>query len=77
MVYGINTGFGNFANKIIPKADLETLQKNLIVSHAVGVGNPLNHHQVRALPPLEDQHPRQREIWHQLDNSSEADQCLQ
>lgn len=37
--YGINTGFGALAQKRIPKDDLETLQRNLIYSHAVGVGD--------------------------------------
>ncbi len=36
--YGINTGFGALARVRIPSDDLETLQQNLIVSHAVGVG---------------------------------------
>lgn len=39
--YGINTGFGILANQRIPKRDLEKLQENLILSHAVGVGDPL------------------------------------
>lgn len=37
--YGINTGFGMLANKRIPQKDLDKLQENLIVSHAVGVGD--------------------------------------
>ncbi|MEM8558536.1 MAG: histidine ammonia-lyase [Bacteroidota bacterium] len=36
--YGINTGFGALARVRISDADLERLQRNLIVSHAVGVG---------------------------------------
>lgn len=40
-IYGINTGFGIMANKRIPRADLGKLQENLIISHAVGVGEPL------------------------------------
>ena len=38
--YGINTGFGLLADKRIPDEDLELLQENLIISHAVGVGDP-------------------------------------
>jgi len=38
--YGINTGFGLLADKRIPDKDLELLQENLIISHAVGVGDP-------------------------------------
>ena len=36
--YGINTGFGVLAHKRVPPADIEKLQENLILSHAVGVG---------------------------------------
>jgi histidine ammonia-lyase len=41
VVYGINTGFGKLASKRIDAADLTRLQRNLLVSHAVGVGDPL------------------------------------
>eukprot|EP00919_Chromeraceae_sp_WS-2016_P010546 GHVR01024617.1.p1 GENE.GHVR01024617.1~~GHVR01024617.1.p1 ORF type:complete len:140 (-),score=8.46 GHVR01024617.1:1267-1686(-) len=41
VVYGINIGFGNFADKVISKAERNELQINLIRSHAVGVGQPL------------------------------------
>ena len=37
-VYGINTGFGKLANVRIADSDLETLQRNLVLSHAAGVG---------------------------------------
>ena len=37
-VYGVNTGFGLLANTSIAPQDLETLQKNLVLSHACGVG---------------------------------------
>jgi histidine ammonia-lyase len=40
-VYGVNTGFGKLANQRISKAQLATLQLNLIRSHSVGVGEPL------------------------------------
>lgn len=40
-VYGVNTGFGKLANQRISKAQLHTLQLNLIRSHSVGVGEPL------------------------------------
>ncbi len=40
--YGINTGFGAFANRKIAAAHLETLQLNLVRSHAAGVGPPLD-----------------------------------
>lgn len=41
-VYGVNTGFGKLANKRISKDQLATLQRNLIRSHSVGVGEPLS-----------------------------------
>ena len=40
-IYGINTGFGNLANVKIDKSDLNKLQRNLVSSHAVGVGELL------------------------------------
>jgi histidine ammonia-lyase len=40
-VYGINTGFGRLASVRIDDADLATLQHNLVLSHASGVGEPL------------------------------------
>jgi histidine ammonia-lyase len=40
-VYGINTGFGKLANVRISDADLATLQRNIVISHAAGVGEPL------------------------------------
>ncbi len=39
--YGINTGFGAFANRVIPTAKTRKLQLNLIRSHACGTGRPL------------------------------------
>ncbi|MDO8629405.1 MAG: histidine ammonia-lyase, partial [Phycisphaerales bacterium] len=39
-IYGINTGFGSLCDRRIPPDQLETLQENLILSHAVGVGDP-------------------------------------
>ncbi|MEP9397905.1 histidine ammonia-lyase [Mesorhizobium sp. KR2-14] len=40
-VYGINTGFGKLASVRIPAADLETLQRNIVLSHAAGTGEPM------------------------------------
>ena len=37
-VYGINTGFGSLCNTEIAAADLENLQRNLLLSHACGMG---------------------------------------
>jgi histidine ammonia-lyase len=47
--YGINTGFGTLAEVRIDKKDLRALQRNLIVSHSVGVGTPMRPHEARAL----------------------------
>jgi histidine ammonia-lyase len=49
VAYGINTGFGNFANVIIPNDELCKLQRNLIRSHAAGVGEPIKPNQTRML----------------------------
>ncbi|GJD47823.1 Histidine ammonia-lyase [Methylobacterium crusticola] len=40
-VYGINTGFGKLASVRIDAADLATLQRNIVLSHAAGVGAPM------------------------------------
>ncbi len=39
VIYGINTGFGSLCNTIIPNNELEKLQKNLVMSHACGMGD--------------------------------------
>jgi len=41
IIYGVTTGFGEFSNVNISHNDLERLQENLILSHAVGCGEPL------------------------------------
>jgi len=41
-VYGVNTGFGKLASVKIAPEDTETLQRNLILSHCCGVGEPLD-----------------------------------
>jgi histidine ammonia-lyase len=48
-IYGVNTGFGSFANVRIDGARLATMQRNLILSHAAGVGEPLPRDVVRAM----------------------------
>jgi histidine ammonia-lyase len=50
--YGINTGFGNFAEVRIPADSLAELQVNLLRSHAAGVGEPLAPRTVRAMMAL-------------------------
>jgi histidine ammonia-lyase len=49
IVYGVTTGFGDLASKRIAHADVETLQRNLLVSHSVGVGEPHSTEVVRAM----------------------------
>lgn len=41
VVYGINTGFGPLCDTLISAQDTSTLQHNLLMSHAVGVGQPI------------------------------------
>ncbi|PVX76219.1 aromatic amino acid lyase, partial [Paraburkholderia unamae] len=50
--YGINTGFGRLASTHIPRDQLELLQRNLVLSHAVGVGEPMERPVVRLLMAL-------------------------
>ncbi len=52
VVYGITTGFGEFANVTIDRADLVRLQENLIRSHAAGAGEPIDPEIMRAMMAL-------------------------
>ncbi len=47
--YGINTGFGLLASTRIANADLEKLQRSLVLSHAAGIGEPLSDAMVRLI----------------------------
>jgi histidine ammonia-lyase len=47
-VYGINTGFGKLCRVKISTSEIERLQKNLVLSHAVGVGPVFSEEEVRA-----------------------------
>jgi histidine ammonia-lyase len=51
-VYGVNTGFGKFADVAISPGQLENLQRNLVRSHCAGVGAPLPDRVVRAMMVL-------------------------
>lgn len=48
-VYGITTGFGKFSDVFISPDETERLQRNLLMSHACGVGDPLDEEIVRAM----------------------------
>ena len=48
-VYGVNTGFGLLANQRIPADRLAELQRNLILSHSCGLGDPLPRHVTRLM----------------------------
>ena len=50
--YGINTGFGRLAQTRIPAGELGQLQKNIVLSHAAGVGEPLGDAVVRLVLAL-------------------------
>lgn len=52
VVYGVNTGFGRLADRVIPADALDQLQRNLVLSHSVGVGEPLPEDVVRAMMVL-------------------------
>ena len=49
IAYGITTGFGAFKDKIISLEEVETLQRNIVLSHAVGVGEPFDTATTRAI----------------------------
>ncbi|WP_092733468.1 histidine ammonia-lyase [Halopenitus persicus] len=48
-VYGVNTGFGELVQERIPNDKIETIQQNLIRSHAAGAGEELPTAAVRAM----------------------------
>ena len=49
VAYGITTGFGAFKDRVIPLDQVEKLQRNILVSHAVGVGEPFDRATTRAI----------------------------
>jgi len=49
VVYGVTTGFGALASRFVAPADAQRLQENLLMSHAAGVGPPLDTEIVRAM----------------------------
>ncbi|MCL0076977.1 aromatic amino acid lyase, partial [Dehalococcoidia bacterium] len=49
VIYGVTTGVGELSNITISPREMELLQKNIIMSHAVGVGRPLPEDTVRAV----------------------------
>ncbi|MGE8144005.1 HAL/PAL/TAL family ammonia-lyase [Pseudomonas frederiksbergensis] len=49
LVYGVTTGFGDNVRHVISPEDAQTLQVNIVRSHAVSIGEPLNREQVRAV----------------------------
>jgi histidine ammonia-lyase len=51
-IYGITTGFGALSDVAISKADTRQLQKNILMSHAAGVGKPFDEETVRAILAL-------------------------
>lgn len=49
VMYGVNTGFGAFSSVRISDSEIEELQRNLIRSHSVGIGEPFTKEQTRAI----------------------------
>lgn len=48
VIYGLTTGFGKFSDTFVPEDETAALQRNLIISHSCGMGNPLPTEAVRA-----------------------------
>ncbi|RJQ10863.1 MAG: histidine ammonia-lyase [Bacillota bacterium] len=48
VIYGLTTGLGRLCDVVVPAADARDLQRNLILSHSTGVGEPLTPEEVRA-----------------------------
>ncbi len=49
IAYGITTGFGAFKDRLIPREEAALLQRNILVSHAVGTGEPFDIPTMRAI----------------------------
>ena len=49
IAYGITTGFGAFKDRLIPREQVRELQRNILISHAVGVGEPFDAAMTRAI----------------------------
>jgi histidine ammonia-lyase len=49
IAYGITTGFGAFKDRVIPGGQVEQLQRNIVMSHAVGMGEPFDAPTTRAI----------------------------
>ncbi len=49
IMYGVNTGFGALSTKIISADQTKVLQRNILLSHATSVGEPLEEESVRAI----------------------------
>ena len=47
VVYGLTTGFGKLKSEVIPTDQIAELQRNLVLSHSVGVGEPMPLREVR------------------------------
>ena len=52
VIYGVTTGFGALSDVTIPLEDTRLLQQNILMSHAVGVGEVLSEEAVRAMMAL-------------------------
>ena len=51
-IYGVTTGFGALSDVAISRKDTRQLQKNILMSHAAGVGKPLDEETVRGIMAL-------------------------
>ncbi len=49
VIYGVTTGFGHFKDRFIPPQSAARLQQNILMSHAVGVGDPVDEATTRAV----------------------------
>jgi histidine ammonia-lyase len=47
-IYGVSTGFGPLSDVFVGPADREALQRNLLRSHAIGIGDPIGEAETRA-----------------------------
>ena len=76
VMYGITTGFGVLCTEVISEADTARLQRNIVLSHATSVGEPMGPEEVRALMLVMIQNAGQGYSGVRLETVELIRQCL-
>ena len=76
VMYGITTGFGVLCTEVISKEQTATLQRNIVLSHATSVGEPMGEEEVRAIMLMMIQNAGQGYSGIRLETVELIRQCL-